>query len=180
VGSAEQDHPGRVVDRGGEPIGRYPPTVRIEGDIDPPAPAVGDRVQEGVVDRREHHDTVAPVGGVPQRHLERMQRTGEGPDPFTIRTPPVLSLLPVCVVLDEVGSERPVAEITTLAVASNGVEHRSRRIEVHVGHPGRHDIGPVPAPLDPDPGPAPRFIHRQQAIGIDHDATVVPLSRLHD
>jgi hypothetical protein len=111
VGIAEQDHPGRVVDRGGEPIGRYPPTVRIERDIDPPAPAVGDRVQEGVIDRREHHDTVAPVGRVPQRHLERVQRTGEGPDPFTVRTPPVCALLPGCVVLDEVGSERSVAEI---------------------------------------------------------------------
>ena len=97
-----------------------------------------------------------------------VEGTREGSNAVDVGTPPVPAILPVRVVRGQVGSERAVAEVTPVEVALQRIEYRQRRVEVHVGNPRRHDTGPVLAPLDADPGPAPGFVHRQQAVGIRH------------
>ncbi len=57
----------------------------IERYVDTAPAAVGDGVEERVVDRREHHDAVAALGRVPQRRFEGVERTGERPK--TLRRP---------------------------------------------------------------------------------------------
>jgi len=118
VGVAEQDHRGGGVDRRGESIGIDPPTGRIEWHVDPTAAAVGDGVEERVVDRREHHHAVATLGRVPQRDLQRRERAGERPNSSDVGPPAVSTLLPVDVLLAQVRGERPVAEITPIEMTA--------------------------------------------------------------
>ena len=96
----------------------------IERHVDAATPAVGDRVEERVVDRREHDDAVAGLGRVPQGDFEGMQRTRERSDPLDVRTPSVVSVLPVRVVLGEVAGERSVAEVAAVEMAPQRLEHR--------------------------------------------------------
>ena len=174
---AKQDDLRRVVDCCFESFDVKLPAVGDQRHLDPSAAAVRNRIEERVIDRREHDNTVTRIGRVPECGFQGVQSAREWVDLFDVGSPPVSTFLPIGVRRSEVDSKRPIPEVATFGVGTDCRDDRCRRVEVHVGDPRREHIRTVLRPLDSDSPACPFLAHREQLVGCAHVRTVVSRTR---